>query len=397
MNKANVRVIPIIGEAEARREISLVGADVEGVKLMAPKAVHRVIKLEGVSIKAANILKQDILSKGGDAAVARGVVAHSVDKTDVILMGTVKQLQQLCNKLRMQPFGLKQIGSEIKEALGAWEGKKARVLNCNGKELLLGDRTLVMGILNVTPDSFSDGGKFHQVESALERAKQMVQEGADIIDVGGESTRPTASPVDLQEELHRVVPIVEALVSQLEVPISIDTYKSEVAERCAELGVHMINDVWGVNPDPKMAEVVAKSELPYIIMHNQQGTDYRDLMGDIFKSFRESIAKCLEAGVKKENIIIDPGIGFGKTYEQNLEVMYRLEEFKTLGYPLLLGTSRKSIVGKTLDLPADQRIEGTGATVTLGIAKGADIVRIHDVTEMARTVKMTDAIVRRSF
>lgn len=397
MNKANVRIIPITNEAEAKREIALTGADWEGIKLMVPKAVHRVIKLEQVSLKAANIIKQEMLAKGGDAAVARGVVVNQGETTDMLLMGTVKQYRKLYTKLKMQPFGLKVIADEIKGAIAAWESAGSRTVNCGGLEITLGERTVVMGILNVTPDSFSDGGQFYDFSVAIERAKQMVAEGADIIDVGAESTRPTSTALSLEDELERIIPIVETLVKEIDVPISVDTYKADVARKCAEIGAHIINDVWGGKADPNMAATVAEINLPYIIMHNQRGTEYRDLMGDITKSLRESIEASLKAGVKEDNIIIDPGIGFGKDYEQNLEVMYRIEELKSLGFPILLGTSRKSMIGNTLDLPVDQRIEGTAATVSYGITKGADIVRIHDVKEMVRVVKMTDAMVRRLY
>ncbi|RKO67841.1 dihydropteroate synthase [Desulfofundulus salinus] len=390
-----VRSIEIKNRAQALEEIAAVGADQAGCRLMALKAVHRVLKISGLTPVQANILKQEMLAKGGEAAVARGVVDHAVDKTDVLLMGTLKQFNALLAKLKLQPFGLSALAEEIRRVLQHLEGRTARRLSCRGKELVLGERTLVMGILNVTPDSFSDGGRFSDPSRALEHAHRLVEDGADIIDLGGESTRPGYTPVTVEEEMRRVIPVLEKLVQEIPVPISVDTTKAAVAREALEIGAHIINDQWALRADPEMAAVVARYDAPVILMHNQEGTEYKDLMGDIIRFFRESIALALEAGICRDKIIIDPGIGFGKTVEQNLEVMSRLSELDCLGLPVLLGTSRKSMIGKTLDLPVDQRVEGTAATVAIGIAAGVDIVRVHDVREMVRVARMTDAMVRR--
>ncbi len=390
-----VRNIEIKNRAQALEEIAAVGADQAGCRLMAPKAVHRVLKISGLTPVQGNILKQEMLAKGGEAAVARGVVDHAVDKTDVLLMGTLKQFDALLAKLKMQPFGLSALAEEIRRVLQHLEGRPARRLSCRGKELVLGERTLVMGILNVTPDSFSDGGRFSEPSRAVEHAHRLVEDGADIIDLGGESTRPGHTPVTVDEEMRRVIPVLEKLVQEIPVPISVDTTKAAVAREALEIGAHIINDQWALRADPEMAAVVARYDAPVILMHNQRGTEYEDLMGDIIRFFRESIAIAGEAGISRDKIIIDPGIGFGKTVEQNLEVMNRLSELACLGLPVLLGTSRKSMIGKTLDLPVDQRVEGTAATVAVGIAAGVDIVRVHDVKEMVRVARMTDAIVRR--
>lgn len=268
-------------------------------------------------------------------------------------------------------------------------------LKCGRYELPLGKRTYIMGILNVTPDSFSDGGKFLDLDKAVEHAKRMVAEGADIIDVGGESTRPGSQEISAEEELRRIMPVLERLVKELDVPISIDTYKAEVAEEALRLGVHMVNDVWGMQRDPKMAGVVARYGVPVVVMHNQKGTEYQgDIMEEICQYFRKSIQLGVAAGIEREKIILDPGIGFGKTPEQNMLVMARLGELNDLGHPILLGTSRKSMIGKILDLPTGERLEGTLATTVLGIIQGVDIVRVHDVKENVRVAKVTDAIVR---
>lgn len=272
--------------------------------------------------------------------------------------------------------------------------RKAHI-KCGEYELNLGTRTFVMGILNVTPDSFSDGGDYTQIDKAIKHAKDMVIEGADIIDIGGESTRPGSSEVDAVEELKRVLPIVKSLVKEIEAPISVDTYKAEVAEQVLKAGAHIINDVWGLQRDPDIAGVVAKYDVPIVAMHNQNGTEYKkDIIEEICDFFKTSIDIALKSGIKKENIILDPGIGFGKTPEQNIIVMSRLGELNDLGYPLLLGTSRKSMIGKILDLQPKERVEGTLATTVMGIMQGIDIVRVHDIKENVRAAKVTDAIVR---
>ena len=263
-----------------------------------------------------------------------------------------------------------------------------------------GKRTYIMGILNVTPDSFSDGGDFDSVEKALKHAKEMVEEGADMIDIGGESTRPGHiypghTYVDSEEEIRRVVPVIKALKKEISLPMSIDTYKADVAEEALKLGVEMVNDVWGLRKDANMANVIAKYDAEVCIMHNQDGTEYdKDIMEAIKYFLNESIKMALDAGVKKEKIVLDPGIGFGKTFEQNLDVLRRLGELRDLGYPILLGTSRKSVIGNVLHLEPKDRVEGTVATTVLGVRDGVDIVRVHDVTENLRAAKMADAIYR---
>ena len=256
-------------------------------------------------------------------------------------------------------------------------------------------RTYIMGILNVTPDSFSDGGIFNSVDKALEHAREMIKEGADIIDLGGESTRPGHKYVDSYEELRRVIPVIKKLKSELDIPISVDTYKAQVAEESLKLGVEMINDIWGLRKDKNMASVIAKYKAYVCIMHNQDNTEYdKDIMESIKEFLQDSVDLALKSGIKKEKIVLDPGIGFGKTFEQNLEVLKRLDEIKTLGYPILLGTSRKSVIGNVLNVEPKERLEGTIATTVLGIRDGVDIVRVHDVKENLKAAKMADAIYR---
>jgi len=271
--------------------------------------------------------------------------------------------------------------------------KPLGITRCGNMEFRWGERTYIMGIVNVDPSSFSGDG-LRDTESAIEQGKRFAAEGADIIDVGGESTRPGFQPVSADDELRRVLPVIEKLNGQLSVPVSIDTYKSEVARQVVAAGACMINDVWQLKRDPKLAQVAAETGVPLIISQNQRDSRFHDFFPELIASLRKSIQVALDAGVDWNNIIVDPGVGFGKTVEQNMEIVRRLAELKVLGRPILLGTSRKSFIGHVLDLPVDQRLEGTAATIAIGIANGADIVRVHDVAQMVRVVRMSDAIVR---
>jgi dihydropteroate synthase len=276
-----------------------------------------------------------------------------------------------------------------------------------------GSQTYVMGIINVTPDSFSGDGLMSDaqwIKRAVEQGLSFAQQGVHILDVGGESTRPGAEVVEIDEEMKRVLPVIEALSSEVALPISIDTYKSEVAAAALDAGAAMVNDVWGLRMDPFMADLCAQRQTPVIIMHNRShprnavqetrlggrytGTEYADLLADVANELQKSIDLAKQAGVPDEHIIIDPGIGFGKTVEQNLTLLNKLDTFKSLGYPLLLGPSNKSFIGYTLDVPPDERVEGTAAAVAIGIERGADIIRVHQVKEMSRVARMADAIVR---
>ena len=256
--------------------------------------------------------------------------------------------------------------------------------------------TYIMGILNVTPDSFSDGGKFNQIDAALKHAEEMIRDGADVIDIGGESTRPWGyTKISDEEETGRVVPVIEAVKKEFEIPISVDTYKSRVAEAAAQAGADLINDIWGLKYDPHMAEVIAKSGLACCLMHNRDNTEYRNFMEDVKQDLRETIALAKAAKIADDKIILDPGVGFAKSYENNLEVIRRLKEFNELKYPVLLGTSRKSVIGLTLDLPAAERVEGTIVTTVMAVEAGCMFVRVHDVKENHRAIQMAEAILDR--
>lgn len=269
-------------------------------------------------------------------------------------------------------------------------------LNLKTRTLDFSKKTLVMGILNATPDSFSDGGSYTDLSKAMEQAKQMIEAGADIIDIGGESTRPGFAPVPLEAELARVLPVIKGIREFSDVPISIDTYKAETARQAIEAGADIINDVWGAKADPNMAQVAADQNVPIILMHNRKDKNYTNLIEDMKKDLMESVRLVKMAGLTDDKIILDPGIGFAKTYEDNLNVMDHLEDFHDLGYPILLGTSRKTFIGITLGQEVHERLEGTGATVCLGIAKGVQIVRVHDVEPIAKMVRMMDAMIKRN-
>ncbi|AOY05738.1 dihydropteroate synthase [Bacillus subtilis] len=272
---------------------------------------------------------------------------------------------------------------------------QTQVIHTKPSALSYKEKTLVMGILNVTPDSFSDGGKYDSLDKALLHAKEMIDDGAHIIDIGGESTRPGAECVSEDEEMSRVIPVIERITKELGVPISVDTYKASVADEAVKAGASIINDIWGAKHDPKMASVAAEHNVPIVLMHNRPERNYNDLLPDMLSDLMESVKIAVEAGVDEKNIILDPGIGFVKTYHDNLAVMNKLEIFSGLGYPVLLATSRKRFIGRVLDLPPEERAEGTGATVCLGIQKGCDIVRVHDVKQIARMAKMMDAMLNK--
>ncbi len=278
-----------------------------------------------------------------------------------------------------------------------------------------GAKTYIMGIINATPDSFSGDGVLvgeDAVEAAVAQAQQFIADGADILDIGGESTRPGSEPVTPDEELRRIIPVIKAVRTAVDVPISVDTYRADVARAALDAGADWVNDVWGLRMDGGMAGLIAETGCPIVLMHNRskpkdviqteklggmyRGADYDDLFADIMADLQVSIELALNAGVKKSQIILDPGVGFGKTISQNIQLINELDRFKAMGYPILLGPSRKSFIGYTLDLPPDERVEGTAATIAIGIDRGADIVRVHDVKAIARVAKMTDAIVRKN-
>ena len=267
-------------------------------------------------------------------------------------------------------------------------------MQIGGKVFDIGHRTYIMGILNVTPDSFSDGGRFQNMDAALRHAQEMIRNGADILDVGGESTRPGHVLVSEEEEIRRVVPVIRGLKEQLDIPVSIDTYKSKVARAALDAGADLVNDIWGLKYDRELAGVIAEYGVPCCLTHNREKAEYKDFIPEVLNDLRESLRLAEAAGISREQIILDPGIGFGKTYEMNLETLHYMERFHTFGYPMLLGTSRKSVIGLTLNLPADQREEGTLVTTVMAVMKKYAFVRVHDIKANKRAIQMAEAILQ---
>ncbi|MHB0913203.1 MAG: dihydropteroate synthase [Armatimonadota bacterium] len=396
-SKFNARVYTSRRPDELQAEFTHIGAEWPGVVRMTRKAEHFLVKVHNLRTPAVLILKEEMLAKGGDCAIHRDAITHKVDRSDCVLIGTLKAFQQMLADLVTQPFELPALAREIQGAIDAFSEPVAIPAGLPDIAQrffdILRERTAVMGILNVTPDSFSDGG----LPNPVERAIRMEAEGADAIDVGGESSRPGAEPVSAEEEMRRVLPVIEKLAGRLAVPISVDTCKPETARAALDAGACIVNDISGL-ADPGMRALIAERRAPTIIMHMrgtprtmQDDTAYVDLISEIMHHLRERIA---ESGLPEEYIIIDPGIGFGKTAEQNMEVIRKLADFKSIGRPILVGSSRKAFIGKVLGVPPVERVFGTASTVALSIANGASIVRVHDVAEMAQVARMTDAVVR---
>ena len=390
------RIIEINDVDSAIAEMRAIGVHDAGLQIMSAKAVFRAVKIKNVSVTAANILKQDMLSRGGEAATSHGTINHSDDKTDVLLLGTLSQYKEVLDRLKAQQFKLPEISRQIERTLGLSGSFPEPIAG-----LEFGKKSHIMGVLNVTPDSFSDGGDFNSIESAIKHVNEMIIDGAAIIDVGGESTRPGSKEVPVEEEIIRIVPVIEKIHANA--LISIDTRKSAVAEAAIKAGAGIINDVSGLRFDKNMAAVAAKHKVPVVIMHSQgdpenmqKAPKYEDLISEILQFFDESMQYAIKEGVKEQNIILDPGIGFGKTVEHNIEILKKLSEFRSFGRPLCIGTSRKSFIGKILgeDDPK-KRVEGTLATIVLAISKKVDIIRIHDTKNLNKIVCVADAITRR--
>ncbi len=382
---------PVEGEKVMER----IGVDPAGIELMREKMISLSIEVHDISSPAANILKQEMLACGGEASVARGTANCSVEKSDILIHGTIKQLRQLAHKLAGQPFGLRDVGALIEDLVrNTLEGP--RRIEVGNLGIPSENGPVIMGILNVTPDSFSDGGLWFSPDRAVERGLEMVEEGADIIDIGGESSRPGAEPVSAAEEWERVGPVLRALLDSVDVPISVDTYKWEVAEKALNMGAEIINDITG-GKDERLLRAVADQGAALVLMHMkgtprdmQKNPTYTDVVEEIAVFLSERAMRAQEMGVEK--IILDPGIGFGKNLGHNLEVLSHLDTFRSLGWPVLVGVSRKSFIGGVLDLPVDERLEGTLASTATSIFLGADIVRVHDVRENRRAAMVAWAM-----
>lgn len=397
------RALLIASRKDAEREMLKIGVCKGGVDAMEGKARTLVVKVTDATVPAAHVLKQQMLSLGGDAAVAKDVITHAVDSTDVLIMGTPRQMRDLTRRLSWQPFGLPELGERIGELLDTLDGSGAFVLRAGPYTLNLSERVHIMGILNVTPDSFSDGGDYLRPTNAVERALTMIEEGADIIDIGGQSSRPGSEPVTEDEELKRVMPVIERVREEWDGPLSIDTYRAHVAEEALKAGVSIVNDISAFTAEPGMGGVTADAGAAAVLMHMrgtpatmQENPSYEDLMGEVAFFLESAVERATSAGVGDDQIAVDPGIGFGKTTEHNLAILRKLPELAVLGKPILVGPSRKSFIGNVLDLPAGERLEGNLATAAYAVAQGAKIIRVHDVRPTVRAVRMVEACIASS-
>lgn len=394
------RVVLIDSREDAAREMRAIGVCEGGIDAMQDKARMLVLKIAGASVPVAHILKQQMLSLGGDAAVHKQVLTHAIESSDVLIMGTPLQLGRLVERLSFQPFDVPALGERIAGILDGLTRPAAALLRGKSFSLNLAERVHIMGILNVTPDSFSDGGLYMQPTEALRHALALVADGADIIDVGGQSSRPGADHVSEDEELRRVLPVVEMLAEEWPGPISIDTSSARVAGETLAAGAGIVNDIAGFSGDPALQGVTAGHGAACILMHMrgapatmQEEPSYDDLIGEIAGFLADGVKRALAAGIAEDQIAVDPGIGFGKTTKHNLAILKHLPELKVLGKPIVIGTSRKSFIGNVLDVPVEERLEGTIATAAYAVAQGARIVRVHDVGPIARAVRMIEACV----
>jgi dihydropteroate synthase len=400
-----MRYLQISSPVEAARCLKEIGVDPYGIESMVPKMSGINIRLDGLKPAVANIIKQEMLSLGGDAAVSRGTIDCTVRRTDVIVMGTEKQIERFIEKISRQPLGLRDIAAGLGDLLSNLR-RDTFVLTTPRRQITIAGRTLIMGIINMTPDSFSDGGRFGNIDDAVDYGVRLEAEGADLIDIGGESTRPGSRRVSFREEIKRVIPLIDRLARRIGTPLSVDTMKAEVARAAIDAGAEIINDVSAMRYDRKMAGVMAASRVPVILMH-MRGTPrtmqegdlhYRSLTGEIIRFLGMRIEKAVAEGVARENIIVDPGIGFGKRTEDNFTLIRHLRELKTLGRPIALGPSRKAFLGTStgVKVPAE-RVEGTAAAVTAAIMNGANILRVHDVRFMKRVSATADALARDGY
>ncbi len=395
----NAHVLALASEEDAARALEQVGVEPKGGPILARKGLFRAVKLQGVGYREATIAKQEMLGAGGDAATPKGLVDFSRDEVDVILLGTLLHFRRFVAKMRRQAFQCPAIAAEV-EAVLEHDRRRTFILPMRRGPLPM-ERPLVMGVLNVTPDSFSDGGAHLAPDAAIQRGLEMVAEGADLLDVGAESTRPGSDPVPPQEEWRRLEPVLKVLVDRAGVPLSVDTYKPETAAKALDVGVDMVNDVTALRDD-RMVQTVAKQDVPAILMHMQgepktmqRNPQYEEVVADILRFLRERMAHAVEGGVDEEKLLVDPGIGFGKTLDHNLEILRRLEEFRSLGRPILVGPSRKSFIGAVLDTDVEQRLEGSLAAAVLAASRGAHVVRVHDVRETVRALRLADAVLGR--
>jgi dihydropteroate synthase len=380
-----------------RRELASMGVDPVGIDIMEDKSRHHLIRLDDIDLRAALILKQDMLSLGGEAALCREAAGLEIRKTPVLLMGTTRQMRGLVSKMGSQPFKLADLSSSIEELLETIDKGSRYVVR--GQDLLSDGKKAVVGILNVTEDSFSDGGKYADVDTAVARGMEMAAQGADIIDVGGESTRPGARPVSAKEEMNKVVPVIRDLVAEGVNNISVDTTRSEVAEKAIQEGACIINDISGMTFDPRMLHVAAASEASVVLMHTrgrpetmQEDLVYDDLIGEVCSYLEGAMDLAIGEGIPAERICLDPGVGFGKSLEQNLELISRIGEFRSLGAAVMVGASRKSFIGRLTGADVEHRMPGSIGAAVAAALKGADMVRVHDIAETVQAMALVSGM-----
>jgi len=397
-----VRVLDLRSRHDLFAELARVGADRECWPVFAAKREVLAVRIDGLSTAAANILKQVALTAGGDCAVHRSVASGRVRRSDAVLFVTPRQLQGVLARLKTQPECVSRLAPELKQVRDRY-ARTALPVRLGGRTVDLARRTFVMGVLNVTPDSFSDGGRYLDASAAVERAEAMQEEGADIIDVGAESTRPGSRPVAPREQLDRLLPVLKGLKRRLTAPVSIDTTSARVAQAALDEGAQIVNDVSAFRFDAGMAGTVARARVPCVVMHMrgkprtmQRNPAYKDLMAEVVTFLAETLAHGEKAGIKRSQMIVDPGIGFGKRREHNLEILRRLRELRSLGAPILVAPSRKRFIGETLGLEVGERLEGTLASCVVAAGNGANILRVHDVRAVVRALRLADAIAGRN-
>ncbi len=390
-----LRVLLLKTPNELAAELARIGVDPRGVEKLVPKGVVRFVKVRNLPAAAAHILKQTMLSIGGDVAVSYGSLTMQKATTDALILGTETHYRRLIENLKPQPFNLREVSEQIEKAFSLCD-TGTLILRVGDRALELGKRTLIVGIVNVTPDSFSDGGEFFEPQRAADRCLQLVEEGADLLDVGGESSRPGAEEVSEEQELERVMPVLEKVSGRIPIPLSIDTVKPRVAREALSAGATIVNDISGLRSE-EMVAVVAERKAAVVVMHMkgtprtmQDNPRYDDLMTEITDFLEERVSFATSHGVAMDKIMVDPGIGFGKTADDNYEVINRLGELRCLGRPIVVGPSRKSFIGKVTQAGPAQRLFGTAAAVAWCIANGANVVRVHDVKEMKEVTAIAD-------
>jgi dihydropteroate synthase len=398
--KYKIRALDIKNRAEGMSEFEKIGSTVAGQKIMVEKLFPLAIKVKGLKVPAINILKQEMLARGGDVVTSRDTLLETKGTTDAIIEGQKKSFESLIPKLRMQPFGLADLADELEVFLKDYKNSlNKKSFSIGKKKFDLISDTLVMGIINVTPDSFFDGGKYNHKDQAVKRISEMIADGADIIDIGGLSSRPGSKPISLEEELKRTIPVVKSVSNNFDTLISIDTYRSEIALEAISAGAHLVNDISAFNMDKNMAGMVADKGVSVMLMHMQgkpedmqKNPQYENIIDEIYEYLDGKASDAINAGISPDKIILDPGIGFGKTLDHNLNILNKISEFRPMRYPIMIGTSRKSFIGAVLDLPAEDRLEGSLAAAVWSVINGVNILRVHDVAETVRSVKIARSI-----